>query len=215
MEKQAAFRGAHKRKQVLKGASTLNFDEFDQYDTSVVHDNECKSSEKVAKSGKEGIIELEGDHDVWVEKILTSKKSGERKVYFISKKTGRRVASEPPTGATRVFYLRDSFKEMKLSSKPSPKKKAVVKESPKTVATDNSISDSDIAVCPPMLQRKIPFEGEGEGTKDSISSSINDSEKCLCPITARPDVATDVQGARDALNHTLMKQKPSRHLSTD
>ena len=162
MKRQAAFRGAHKRKQVLKGASTLNFNEFEQYDTSIVHDHESKSSEKVAKSGIDDIIHLEGDHDVWVEKILISKKTGKPKVFFISKKTGQKVANEPPTGATRVFYLRDSFKETKLSS-------IVPEQNDKTPNLIGNVAEF----------QKSCVNNKSENTEKCVSSAIaGQSEAC-------------------------------------
>ena len=60
LERQSAFRGARKPKLAhLKGASTLNRNESKEYDTSIVHDYESKSSEKVAMSGIKRIIHLE------------------------------------------------------------------------------------------------------------------------------------------------------------
>ena len=166
MKRQGAFRSARKRKAVLKGASTLNLYEFKQYDTSIVHDHESKSSEKVAKSGIDSIIHLEGDHDVWVEKNLTNKKTGKPKVFFISKKTGRKVANEPPTGATSVFYLRDSFKETKLIS-TAPEQNVSTPKSPRNVTefkgsgVINKSDDIEKSVPPAIAIQSADYEGQG------------------------------------------------------
>jgi len=55
---------------------------------------------------------LSGDGDVWVEVLCKHTKTGEIKSYFKSTKDpGRRVPDEPPTGASRVIFLRPSYIE--------------------------------------------------------------------------------------------------------
>jgi hypothetical protein len=55
-----------------------------------------------------------GDNDCWREAVCRSSKTGEIRTFFISKKTGRKVPDEPPTGASKVLYLRDSIREKRL-----------------------------------------------------------------------------------------------------
>jgi len=49
-------------------------------------------------------VDQSADGDIWVEKIFQSKKTGKRRIYFCSSKTGRKVRDEPPTGASKVIY---------------------------------------------------------------------------------------------------------------
>mmetsp|Transcript_446 Transcript_446/g.750 ORF Transcript_446/g.750 Transcript_446/m.750 type:complete len:777 (+) Transcript_446:216-2546(+) len=48
-----------------------------------------------------------GDGDIWVERIFVSKRTGKRKIFFVSVATGRKVRGEPPTGASKVIYQDD------------------------------------------------------------------------------------------------------------
>eukprot|EP00558_Chaetoceros_sp_UNC1202_P009033 CAMPEP_0197233252 /NCGR_PEP_ID=MMETSP1429-20130617/1369_1 /TAXON_ID=49237 /ORGANISM="Chaetoceros sp., Strain UNC1202" /LENGTH=102 /DNA_ID=CAMNT_0042691467 /DNA_START=157 /DNA_END=462 /DNA_ORIENTATION=+ len=89
----------------MPGASQLTFSEFKDYDTRIVSDPCAKNSNRI-----HGNID-EGDGDVWVEKVLIGLKSGVRRTFFISKKTGRQVPDEPPTGASTVLYLTTDYKE--------------------------------------------------------------------------------------------------------
>jgi hypothetical protein len=102
------------RVQAVKGASKLNVMEFPLYDTTVVHDDLAKRSKKVALAHISD--DHDGDHDVWVEKVLMSKKTGKVKVFFVSKKTGKRIEGEPPSGASRVLYLKESYKGKALAN---------------------------------------------------------------------------------------------------
>jgi hypothetical protein len=100
------------RDPVVKGASKLDLMEFPRYDTSVVHDDLAKRSKKFAILHDHA----DGDRDVWVEKLYASTKTGKVKVYFVSKKTGKKIEGEPPSGASRVLYLKESYKERNLTS---------------------------------------------------------------------------------------------------
>ena len=51
--------------------------------------------------------EIGGDGDVWIEKVFVSKKTGKKRIYFVSVKTGERVRGEPPSGASRVLHASD------------------------------------------------------------------------------------------------------------
>lgn len=139
MERQEGFRGKTKIAPVVKGSSTLNMAEFNKYDTSIVCDDLAKCSKKVTRSNiAEFICGGKGDEDVWVEKLLTSTITGQKRVFFVSKKTGRKVAGEPPSGAGRVFYLKPEYKEMKLkesSSIPKTENKVASPASPASVVT--------------------------------------------------------------------------------
>lgn len=61
-----------------------------------------KPSKIVKRSGLN--VDQSADGDIWVEKIFQSKKTGKRRIYFCSSKTGRKVRDEPPTGASKVIY---------------------------------------------------------------------------------------------------------------
>jgi len=150
LERQEGFRGKTKIAPVVKGSSTLNMAEFNKYDTSIVFDELAKCSKKVTRSNiAEFICGGKGDEDVWVEKLLTSIKTGLKIVFFVSKKTGRKVTGEPPSGAGRVFYLKPEYKEMKLkesSSIPNSKNKVaspavVTPTKPKSMAHDSGRTD--------------------------------------------------------------------------
>jgi len=54
----------------------------------------------------------DGDGDIWVEKIVVSKRSGKKRTFFVSVATGRRVRDEPPTGASKVLY-KDDLQELR------------------------------------------------------------------------------------------------------
>lgn len=120
IERQEGFRGKTKIAPVVKGSSALNMAEFNKYDTRIVFDELARCSKKVTRSNiTEFLSGGKGDGDVWVEKLLTSTKTGQKRVFFVSKKTGRKVEGEPPSGAGRVFYLKLEYKEMKLKESSS------------------------------------------------------------------------------------------------
>lgn len=56
-----------------------------------------------------------GDDEIWVEKVLMSTTSLQPRSFFESESTHKKTADEPPTGASRVLYLRDSFRERRKS----------------------------------------------------------------------------------------------------
>uniref|UniRef100_A0A7S3VF53 Uncharacterized protein n=1 Tax=Chaetoceros debilis TaxID=122233 RepID=A0A7S3VF53_9STRA len=91
---------------IMKGASKLDLSEVKRYDIAQIHDPFAKPSTR-AKTSRP--CSVESDQDVWVEKLLSNKKTGQLHSFFESKKTGRRVEDEPPTGASRVVYLRNSY----------------------------------------------------------------------------------------------------------
>lgn len=78
-----------------------------KYDTLALHDSLAKPSKKVDKSH----MIIEGDGDVWIEKLYRHAKTGETKTFFVSQLNGRKVPDEPPSGASHVIYLRESFLE--------------------------------------------------------------------------------------------------------
>lgn len=123
MERQPGFRSVKKREPVMKGASKLDLHEFPRYDTKLVHDNLAKCSRKIALSNinedSNSNSRNKGDDDVWVEKLFASKRTGKLVIFFVSKKTGEKVQGEPPSGASRVLYLKESYKEKKFE-KPIP-----------------------------------------------------------------------------------------------
>jgi len=52
---------------------------------------------------------ISGDGDVWVEILCQSTKTGEIISFFKSATTGKKVSNEPPTGASHVVFLRQSY----------------------------------------------------------------------------------------------------------
>ncbi len=50
-----------------------------------------------------------GDGDVWVETLCKHIKTGKIKSFFKSTKDPRRILPEPPTGASHVVFLRQSY----------------------------------------------------------------------------------------------------------
>lgn len=91
---------------VMKGASQLSLSEVKRYDVAQIHDPLAKPSSRAQTSGPWSV---DSDQDVWIEKLLSSTKTGQLQTFFESKKTGRRVRDEPPTGASKVIYLRNSY----------------------------------------------------------------------------------------------------------
>lgn len=107
------------KKVYMKGASQLKSKEKKFYDIKVVLDPSAKASKKMGKAGG-NLVTSEGDGDVWVEKIFRHRDSGERRIVFVSKQTGKKSHGEPPTGASKVLYLRQSYKDKNgLNMSPS------------------------------------------------------------------------------------------------
>lgn len=76
-----------------------------------LHDPLAKPSHKVGYSKSRGNTVV-GDGDIWVEVLCESVKTGQIMSFFKSTKhPERKVAREPPTGASRVVYLSDSYVE--------------------------------------------------------------------------------------------------------
>jgi len=55
-----------------------------------------------------------GDNDCWREAVCRCNRTGEIRIFFISELTGRKVPDEPPTGASKVLYLRDVIRDKGL-----------------------------------------------------------------------------------------------------
>ena len=181
MERQEAFRGRTKIVPSMKGSSQLNIAEFSKYDTREYEDQLAKCSKKVTRSNIADIMYgAKGDGDVWVEKLLTSTKTRQTKVFFVSKQTGRKVAGEPNSGAGRVFYLKPEYKRMILAGKlrPAPKKKKKMSASPASVVTNrmmNLTTSSDNrpdridatggCACSHDTYRRPRVEGSGQGAQ--------------------------------------------------
>lgn len=69
-------------------------------DVSIVHDPLARPSKRMRKSCNHVL----SDGDVWIEKILKSRKTGKKRSFFYSVKTGDRRVDEPPTGSSKVIY---------------------------------------------------------------------------------------------------------------
>jgi len=182
MERQDGFRGITKIAPVVKGSSTLNIAEFYKYDTSVYADELAKCSKKITRSKIANIISGgKGDGDVWVEKILTSTKTGQKKVFFVSKNTKRKVAGEPHSGAGRVLYLKPQYKQMKLTGqvRSPPKKKEIIASPTSVVAkifknmkilsnarSGTCASDvTNACVCPQHIYGRPSLDRLGQGVR--------------------------------------------------
>mmetsp|Transcript_3417 Transcript_3417/g.4771 ORF Transcript_3417/g.4771 Transcript_3417/m.4771 type:complete len:128 (+) Transcript_3417:251-634(+) len=81
------------------------------YDIMDVHDPLARPSKHV---GRSNIRLQEGDGDIWYEKVYCSPTTGQKKIYFCSQKTGKKVRDEPPSGASRVIYLNESGRKEKI-----------------------------------------------------------------------------------------------------
>ncbi len=92
---------------MIKGASILNVRQIAKYDVDVVKDPLATPSAKVRKSNIRSLAQ-QGDGDIWVEMIFRHKETGKTKIMFVSKNTGRKVGGEPPSGASKVIYLKES-----------------------------------------------------------------------------------------------------------
>mmetsp|Transcript_7523 Transcript_7523/g.11324 ORF Transcript_7523/g.11324 Transcript_7523/m.11324 type:complete len:98 (-) Transcript_7523:414-707(-) len=85
------------------------------YDTEIVQDPMAKPSPTIKKAHISNSKHVYGDGDCWVEGVYHSTKfPGEYRIYFQSQKTGRKIVREPPTGASKVVYLRDSVRERRI-----------------------------------------------------------------------------------------------------
>jgi len=78
------------------------------YDIRFVNDPQAKKSRRVR-------LCIVGDNDSWFETILWKEEDCEWTSYFISRNTGRRVKDEPPTGASRVYYLTTFYRMQKMN----------------------------------------------------------------------------------------------------
>ncbi len=95
---------------LIKGVSTLQVKNIEKYDTYAINDPMASPSKKIAKSNLK-ITANEGDGDIWVEMIFRHKDTGKMRIMFVSKNTGKKVADEPPSGASKVIYLKESERD--------------------------------------------------------------------------------------------------------
>jgi len=108
-----------KKREYMKGASQLDATEKKFYDIKVVLDPSARASKKMGRAGSNA-PSPSGDGDVWIEKIFRHRETGDTKIFFVSKNTGTKVKLEPPTGASNVMYLRDSYKSQNSSPPSTP-----------------------------------------------------------------------------------------------
>lgn len=57
--------------------------------------------------------QIKQDGDMWFETVFRNCKTGTKRIYFVSHKTGSRCKDEPPSGASLVIYLRPSVRAMR------------------------------------------------------------------------------------------------------
>jgi len=139
--KSASSISLNKKRRHMKGASQLDLNEKKIYDIKIVTDPSAKASKRMDRAGGNGPIHS-GDGDIWVEKMFRHRETGETRIFFISKQTGKKVKQEPPTGASTVMYLRQSYKrknERKKYSKPLAEKQKVPDK--KDNATSGKVCD--------------------------------------------------------------------------
>jgi hypothetical protein len=74
-------------------------------DGSSIRDPCARKSRTVQRCKK--LRHVSSDGDVWIEKVYVSKKTGKKRTYFVSVKTGERFRDEPPSGAAHVLYAAD------------------------------------------------------------------------------------------------------------
>ena len=79
---------------------TAKIDHIPSCPNKFIHDPLARKSDKKISSRL-----CRGDGDLWFEKECVNMKTGERMSFFYSAHTGRRVAHEPPSGATKVLYM--------------------------------------------------------------------------------------------------------------
>jgi len=97
---------------MMTGFSKLNLIEKGNCDTRMVRDPEARPCTRMKKANFLRKVDIVGDKDIWVEKIYYNSENGNKKIFFVSKQTGKKVEQEPPTGASRVIYLRDSYRKI-------------------------------------------------------------------------------------------------------
>ena len=100
------------RPQMMKGASALDVRDIPKYDVQMCNESVTKQSKIVERNG----CSMISDNDVWVEKVLFQKQTGKARSFFISRKTGRRMPDEPPSGASKILYLKVQPQEVKGKS---------------------------------------------------------------------------------------------------
>lgn len=89
---------------MTRGCSKLSVEEKLNYDTKKVSERSARASRKLRRAAP-----IVGDKDVWLERVFRNRE-GETKIVFVSKLTGKAVEQEPPTGASRVIYLKESYR---------------------------------------------------------------------------------------------------------
>ena len=112
IKRETKFKVEDKIKPLMKGASTLSFDEIQKYDLQCISDPIASPSAKVHKAQMGGNKTLPsgkitGDGEVWVEKLYMTT-DGRKRTVFVSKTTGEKSLDEPPTGASKVIFLKES-----------------------------------------------------------------------------------------------------------
>ena len=185
-----------------------------KYDTVALHDSLAKPSRKVDKSH----MKIEGDGEVWLEKLYRHAKTGETKRFFVSQSTGKKVPDEPPSGASHVIYLRESFLE-ELSSNPSSPLSSSEKYN-----GGNSISGEE-------QQQLMQVGGIHTGCETPKMSAKSNDMEMTSPMNVTPSpprlTVSFLQGKFDGdfdfsdcdgyynERPKLLREKGSKHLSQD
>mmetsp|Transcript_2307 Transcript_2307/g.2790 ORF Transcript_2307/g.2790 Transcript_2307/m.2790 type:complete len:225 (+) Transcript_2307:32-706(+) len=107
LERQECFKSDSRMHAIMKGASVLKLSDFHKYDTKMVSDPTATPSNKIKKAFKDNTNTSQGgDGDIWIEKLFLNKNTGQKVTFFVSENTGQKVRDEPPSGASKVIFLK-------------------------------------------------------------------------------------------------------------
>ena len=115
LSRQQHFKLDNKMTNMIKGASLINVTMLHKYDTkSDVRDKNATPSRKIAQSRFN--TNIVGDDDVWVEMVCGNIYSDVISSIFVSKKTGKMFWDEPPSGASKVIFLKDIERQRAINA---------------------------------------------------------------------------------------------------
>ena len=98
--------------------------DFTQYDVQDCDESVTKQSRIMQKCG----CKIISDDDVWFEKKFLQKHTGQVRSFFISRKTGKKSPDEPPSGASKVLYLKSSNSQDEIRTSDKDTNVAVRKQ---------------------------------------------------------------------------------------
>ena len=95
----------------------FKFHPFTEYQMNKQLDPFAKPSHVMIKSGFGRVKQVLHDGDMWFETVFRNYKTGNRRIFFVSQKTGMRCKDEPPTGASTVVYLKNDARNIRMNKK--------------------------------------------------------------------------------------------------